>query len=102
MLPMTLTIQGELPGRTTPERLQAELRRALDRPALVLDGVACSAVAHTITAPATESITRVQVWAHDVEPLALGLVAKVVQSALYGLPPEIPAEERQRLAASIP
>jgi hypothetical protein len=98
---MTLTIQGELP-RTAPERLQAELRRSLDRPDLVIDRMTCSPVAHTITAPATASITRVQVLAHDAEPVELRLVAKVLQSARYGLPPQMPEEDRERLAAIIP
>src|SRR4051794_1892496 len=99
---MAVTIQEELPGGTTPARLQEELRRALGRPDLVVDGVECAPVAHAITAPATGSLTRVVVRAHDRQPVELRLVAKCLQSAIHGLLPFLPLEERKRIAAGIP
>jgi hypothetical protein len=99
---MTVTATEELPGGISAERLQIELRRALDRPDLVLDRVDCTAVDHRITAPATCSLTHVEVDAHDEAPLRLRLVAKVLQSALHGLPVQIPPEDRERIAAGIP
>jgi hypothetical protein len=99
---MTLTAMEELPGGTTVAELQAVLRRELGRPRLDLDEVRCSPVDHAITAPSTESLTFVHVVGHDGEPLELRLVAKCLQSALAGLPPEIPAADRERIAAAIP
>jgi hypothetical protein len=99
---MAVTIQEELPGGTTLDRLQEELRRSLGRPHLLVDVVDCVPIDHPITAPATGSLTRVVVRAHDPEPVELRLVAKVVQSAIHGLPPFVPLEDRQRIAAGIP
>ena len=99
---MTSAATEELPGGITLQRLESELRRVLGRPDLVLDGIRCSAVDHRITAPATASLTRVHVDAHDSEALELRLVAKVLQPAWHGLPPQMPPEERRRIAANIP
>jgi hypothetical protein len=99
---MTVTATEELPGGITRAQLQDELRRSLDHAALVVDGVTCSPVEHRITAPVTASLTRVAVDAHDGEPLRLRLVAKVLQSAWHGLPDQMPPQERERIAASIP
>jgi hypothetical protein len=100
---MTVTTRPVLPGGTTYDELQSALRRELDRPGLVVDAVACSAVDHEITAPATESLSSVAVAAlDDSGPLVLRLVVKVLQSAARGLPPQMPPEDRERIAASIP
>src|SRR5205814_9985340 len=99
---MTCTGTPELPGRTTVARLQEELRRALDRPHLVIDDVACTPIGHAITAPSTASLTRVRVVGHDAQRLELALVAKCLQPAARGLPPAMPREQRERLAAAIP
>lgn len=99
---MTITATEELPGGITRERLQDELRRSLGRPDLLLDRVDCTPVDHRISAPSTASLTCVRVDAHDGEPLRLRLVAKVLQSALHGLPPQMPQEDRERIAADIP
>jgi hypothetical protein len=99
---MAVTIERELPGGTTHERLQEELRRALGRPGLVVDDVACSPVGHTITAPATGSLSAVRVRAHDDGALELRMVVKVLQPAMRGLPTVIPLEDRQRIAAAVP
>ena len=99
---MTITATDRLPGGTTLDRVQNELRRALDRPCLVLDRVDCTTVDHRITAPATGSLTHVRIEAHDGAPLTLRLVVKVLQAARYGLPVQMPPEERERIAASIP
>ena len=99
---MSVTATEQLPGGTTLDELQTALRASLGRPDLVLDETSCSSVVHTITAPATASLTRVRVTAHDAEPLEISLIAKCLQTALRGLPPQIPKEERERLAASIP
>jgi hypothetical protein len=99
---MTVITRPVLPGGTTFDELQAELRRELGRPELIVDTVVCSAVEHTITAPCTGSLTYARVAAHDDEPLILRLVVKVLQSALHGLAPQIPAVERERIAAMIP
>ena len=99
---MSITATEQLPGGTTLDELQTVLRESLGRPDLVLDETSCSSVVHTITAPATESLTRIRVVAHDSESLEISLVAKCLQTALRGLPPQIPKEEREQLAASIP
>ena len=99
---MTITATEELPGGMTALRLQDELRQALARPELVVDRITCTPIDHRITAPSTCSLTHVAIGAHDGEPLSLRLVAKVLQSALYGLPVQIPAAERERIAARIP
>jgi hypothetical protein len=99
---VTITMTEELPGGITVPRLQTELGRALDRPGLVLDRITCTPVDHRVTAPSTCSLTSVRIDAHDGEPLSLRLVAKVLQSALYGLPVQIPPEERKRIAERIP
>src|SRR4051794_19725040 len=99
---MTITATEELPGGITAQRLRDELRRTLDRPDLVLDRVGCTAVEHRITAPCTGSLTRVEVDAHDEEPLTLRMVVKVLQSAWHGLPVQMPPEDRERIAAGIP
>jgi Phosphotransferase enzyme family len=99
---MAVTIQEELPGGTTPERLRQELARSLARPDLQVDDVTCAPVAHAITAPSTGSLTRVVVRAHDREPVELRLVAKCLQSAIHGLPPFVPLADRERIAAGIP
>jgi hypothetical protein len=98
----TETTRPVLPGGTTYDELQAALRRELDRPELVVDAVACSAVDHAITAPSTGSLTSAEVAAHDSRPLTLRLVVKVLQTASRGLPPQMPPEDRERIAASIP
>src|SRR4051812_43544247 len=99
---MGITATEVLPAGITTEQLQSELRRALDRPDLMLDRVDCRPIAHRITAPATASLSRVRVDAHDSEPVSLRMVVKVLQSAWQGLPPQMPPEERRRIAASIP
>jgi Phosphotransferase enzyme family len=99
---MTITATEELPGGMTALRLQDELRQALARPELVVDRITCIPIDHRITAPSTCSLTHVAIGAHDGEPLHLRLVAKVLQPALYGLPVQIPAAERERIAARIP
>lgn len=96
------TTRPALPGGTTYDRLQAELRRELGRPDLVVDAVVCSAVDHAITAPATGSLTAAVVTGHDSGPVTLPLVVKVLQTAARGLPPQMPPEDRERIAASIP
>lgn len=99
---MSIPTTEELPGGTTREELQTALRGALGRPRLVVDSVSISDVVHTITAPSTESLSRVRVAAHDSEPLEIPLIAKCLQTALRGLPPQIPGPARERIAAGIP
>jgi phosphotransferase family enzyme len=99
---MTVTATEELPGGTTVDQLQEALRRSLGRPGLVVDRVTCAPVEHRISAPTTASLTAVAIDARDREPLTLGLVAKVLQSAGRGLPPQMPPEDRERLDATIP
>src|SRR5690348_3409799 len=99
---MTMPVTEALPGGMTTAALESELRRALARPGLVVDRVECEPVDHRITAPATASLTSVRVDAHDGGPFTLRLVVKVLQSAWHGLPPQMPAEDRERIAASIP
>jgi hypothetical protein len=99
---MTVITRPVLPGGTTFDELQAQLRCELGRPDLVLDTVVCSPVEHTITAPSTGSLSYARVAAHDREPLTLRMVVKVLQSAVHGLPPHVPLEDRERIAALIP
>ena len=92
----------DLPGGTTLTELEEVLQQALGRPGLVIRDVASTPIAHRITAPATESLDRVHVTAYDGVPVEVRLVTKVLQSALHGLPPDIPPEDRERIAAGIP
>ena len=99
---MAVTTPGELPGHTTLTDLEDMVRRALGRPELVIDDVFRAPIAHRITAPATGSLDRVHVTAHDSAPVEVRLVVKVLQSAIHGLPPHIPLEARKRIAAAVP
>ncbi len=100
---MTVTTSKDLPGGTTLAVLEEVLRRALERPELVIDDVVRTPIAHRITAPATGSLDRVHVTAHDgAAPVQVRLVVKVLQSAMHGLPPHIPLEDRERIAAGVP
>src|SRR3954464_14510024 len=99
---MAVTIQEDLPGGITRERLQDELRLALGRPTLAVERVECTPVEPVITAPSTGSLTRVRVTGGGGGPVELRVVAKCLQTALHGLPPFIPLEDRQRIAAGIP
>jgi len=80
--------------------IQEEVRQALGRPGLAADRIECSPVDHAITAPVTGSLTRVRVVLDDGDEVRL--VAKVLQSAIHGLPPFVPLEDRERIAAGIP
>jgi hypothetical protein len=99
---MAVTTPDDLPGRTTRAELEDVLSQALGRPDLVIDDVVRTPIAHRITAPATGSLDRVHVTAHDSEPVEVRLVVTVLQSAMHGLPPHIPLEDRERIAAGIP
>ena len=99
---MPVTTEGDLPGGTTLAELQDVLRRVLERPGLVVDDVVRTPIEHRITAPATASLDRVRVTAHDSAPIEVRLVVKVLQSAMYGLPPQVPLEDRERIAAIVP
>jgi hypothetical protein len=99
---MVVTNPGDLPGGATLTELEDVLRRALGRPELVIDDVVRTPIAHRITAPATASLDRIQVSAHDRTSVEVRLVVKVLQSAMHGLPPHIPLEARELIAAAIP
>jgi hypothetical protein len=99
---MIVTNPGDLPGGATLTELEEVLRAALGRPELVIDDVARTPISHRITAPATASLDRLHVTAHDSGPVEVRLVVKVLQSAIYGLPPHIPLEARETIAAAIP
>ena len=99
---MPLPTDEDLPGCMTVPQLQDVLRRALGRPALVVDGVVRTPIDHRITAPSTGSLDRVRVTAHDSDPVEVLLVVKVLQSAMHGLPSHIPLEDRERIAATVP
>ena len=93
-----------LPGGTTVEDLLPDLRRWAGDPELVADGAACTPIPHRISAPTTRGITRVAVSGRggDGRPVTLRLVAKELQAARYGLPPQMPEAERARLDTVIP
>lgn len=99
---MPVTTDEGLPGRMTVTELQDVLRRALGRSELVIDGLVRTPIDHRITAPATGSLDRIRVAAHDSAPVEVLLVVKGLQSAMHGLPPHIPLEDRQRIAATVP
>ncbi len=92
-----------LPGGTPPSALTAALRARTGRPRLVLEQVSCAPLAHRVSAPTTRGLTRVSVRARDgAGRLDVPLVAKELQAARYGLPPQMPPAERDRLDALIP
>ncbi|SEP13139.1 phosphotransferase [Trujillonella endophytica] len=92
-----------LPGGTTPAELLAALRRRTGRPDLRIEALECSPLPHRISAPTTRALTRVRVRARDGEgPTTIRLVAKELQAARHGLPPQMPPAERERLDAVIP
>ena len=99
---MVVTSPGDLPGSATPAEVEDLLRRTLGRPGLVVDRITRTPVAHRITAPATGSLDRVHVIAHDDAPVEVRLVVKVLQSAMHGLPPHIPLQARELIAAAVP
>jgi hypothetical protein len=92
----------DLPGGMTLAELEDVLRGALGRSELVVDDVSRMPIAHRITAPATGSLDRLVVTGHDRDPVEIRLVVKVLQSAMHGLPPHIPLEDRERIAAAVP
>jgi hypothetical protein len=93
-----------LPGGLPVAELQAALRRWTSRGDLVVEDVTCTPIAHRISAPTTRALTRVRVHARDGEgaPVAVGLVAKELQAARYGLPPQMPDGPRAHLDRTIP
>src|SRR4051812_24353948 len=99
---MAVTTAEDLPGGTTREDVQGLLRRAMDRPGLVVDRIDIEPITHVITAPATDFLCRARVLAFDGERLELRLVVKGLQSAIHGLPPFVPIEDRRRIAAAVP
>jgi hypothetical protein len=93
-----------LPGGTTVQALLPDLRRWSGDPGLEVDDVACRPLPHDISAPTTRRLTRVRIAgrAGSGEPVVLRLVAKELQSARYGLPPQMPDEVRAHLDGLIP
>jgi hypothetical protein len=93
-----------LPGGTTVDGLLPALRRWAGDPGLEVDDVTCTPLPHDVSAPTTRCLTRVRVEGRGSsgEPVALRLVAKELQSARYGLPPQMPDDVRARLDALIP
>jgi hypothetical protein len=89
----------DLPGGVTREQLQADLRRHLGRPGLLVDEVTCRPLAHRISAPTTASLSRVQVVHTEG---TTDLVVKGLQAARHGLPPQMPPEVRDHLDRLIP
>ncbi|WP_336032555.1 hypothetical protein [Geodermatophilus sp. FMUSA9-8] len=103
-LPVTGLPVTALPGGATVEELLPALRRWVGDPGLTVDRVSGAPIAHRITAPSTRALTRVAVagCGGDGRPVVLRLVAKELQAARYGLPPEMPDHERARLDGIIP
>ncbi|MGY1666845.1 phosphotransferase [Geodermatophilus sp. SYSU D00696] len=97
-----------LPGGATVDELLPDLRRWTAEPGFAVDGVTCRPLPHDISAPTTRGLTRVRLEGHvegpggSGAPVVLDLVAKELQAARYGLPPEIPDAERARLDTVIP
>jgi hypothetical protein len=92
-----------LPGGLAVDALRDALRRWTGRPGLAVDAVACTPIAHRISAPTTRALTRVRVAASDGgQRLELRLVTKELQAARYGLPPQMPDDARAHLDAVIP
>jgi Phosphotransferase enzyme family len=93
-----------LPGGTTVDGLLPALRRWSGDPGLVVDEVTCGPLAHDISAPTTRGLTRVRLGGRggSGERVELRLVAKELQSARYGLPPQMPDDVRAHLDALIP
>ncbi|MGK5113495.1 hypothetical protein [Geodermatophilus sp. CPCC 205506] len=92
-----------LPGGLATDALRDDLRRWTGRPALTVDAVDCAPLPHRISAPTTRALTRVRVTANDgTGTQELRLVAKELQAARHGLPPEMPDDVRAHLDAVIP
>lgn len=93
-----------LPGGTTVEELLPALRRWTGDPLLEVTGVSCRVLPHDASAPTTAGLSRVRVEGRGGAggPVVLRLVAKQLQAARYGLPPQMPDETRAHLDAVIP
>ena len=93
-----------LPGGLPTDELTAALRRWTGDPGLEVDDVACRPLSHDVSAPTTRCLTRVRVEGRDGPgaPLVLRLVAKELQAARYGLPPQMPDDARAHLDTVIP
>ncbi|MBB3086320.1 phosphotransferase [Geodermatophilus sabuli] len=90
-----------LPGGLAVDELGGHLRRWTGRAGLVVDAVTCTPIPHRISAPTTRALTRVTVATAD-GALPLRLVAKELQAARHGLPPQMPDDTRAHLDALIP
>jgi hypothetical protein len=92
-----------LPGGTSAERLAADLRRHLGRPALVVEQTTSRPLGHQIATATTAGLTRVRADCRDGdEQLSVHLVVKGLHSARHGLPPSMPPAVRARLDRLIP
>ncbi|MGY1696899.1 MULTISPECIES: hypothetical protein [unclassified Geodermatophilus] len=102
--PRSATTGGELPGGAVIADLLPGLRRWTADPGLEVDAVTCRPLPHDISAPTTRGLARVRVEGRDGagRPVELRLVAKELQSARYGLPPQMPDDARAHLDATIP
>ncbi|MGY1793600.1 hypothetical protein ACI796_06380 [Geodermatophilus sp. SYSU D00525] len=92
-----------LPGGTVLAELLPALRRRSGDPALEVEAVTCRPLVHDATAPSTRALTRVTVEGHGSGGrVVLRLVAKELQAARYGLPPQMPDDARAHLDEIIP
>ncbi|SMO48279.1 Phosphotransferase enzyme family protein [Geodermatophilus aquaeductus] len=101
---MTTSPVTFLPGGTTPGVLLPALRRWTGDRGLEVDDVDCRPLPHDVSAPTTRGLTRVRITGRDGSgaPVELRLVAKELQSARYGLPPQMPDDARAHLDVLIP
>ena len=91
-------------GAATVRELLTALRRWVGDPGLEVDDVTCRPLPHDVSAPTTRRLTRVRLEGRggSGQPVVLRLVAKELQSARYGLPPQMPDDARAHLDALIP
>ncbi|MCD2190629.1 phosphotransferase [Actinomycetospora soli] len=93
-----------LPGGIPPSGLADGLGRLLGRRVVDVAVQAVGCIAHVATAPTTAGLHRVSVLARtaDGERVPVGVVAKVLRPARFGLPPQMPDDARDHLDRVIP
>ena len=101
-MPTETPVAG-LPDDVDAGEVESAVRVAVRDPSAVLLAAAGEPLAHRISAPTTRSLTRlrarVRTGSGDAE---VTLVAKALQAARHGLPPQLPDDLRARIDALIP
>lgn len=97
-----MRIDGVL-GEVDSADLDQVVRAALADPTATALSALGMPLAHRISAPTTRGLTRVQVSAQSAKgPATVHCIAKELQAARYGLPPQMPDHVRRMLDGVIP